>query len=53
MLVDVRVHSASTALHWQLGGGLLDSGAAAVPVIEVIHRLSALGSASNHLTVEP
>jgi hypothetical protein len=59
MLVDVLVHSASAALHYQLGSGQLGSGqlgsesAAAVHVSQASHSLSVLDSASGHMTVEP
>jgi hypothetical protein len=49
MLVDVRLHSASAALHWKLGGG----SAAAVHVTQVSRSPSALGWASAHVTAEP
>ena len=49
MLVDVRLHSASAALHWQLGSG----SAAAVHVTQAGHSLSVLDSTSAHVTAEP
>jgi hypothetical protein len=54
MLVNVFVHSVSTALHYQLGSGQLGSrSAAAVHVTQASHSLSVLDSASDHMTVEP
>ena len=49
MLVDVRLHSASAALHWQLGSG----SAATAHVTQAGYRLSALDSTSAHVTAEP
>jgi hypothetical protein len=49
MLVDVRVHSVSAALHYYLGSG----SAAAVRVTQACHSLSVLDPASGHMTVEP
>jgi hypothetical protein len=54
MLVDVFVHSASAALHYELGSGQLGSGSAAVVhVSQASHSLSVLDSASGHIAVEP
>lgn len=54
MLVDVFVHSASAALHYELGSGQLGSGsAAAVHVTQPSHSQSVLAPTSVHATVEP
>lgn len=49
MLAALCVHSASAALHYQLGRW----SAAAVHVTQASHSLSVLDSASGHVTVEP
>jgi hypothetical protein len=54
MLAALCVHSASAALHYQLGSGQLGSGsAAAVHVTQASHSLSVFASTSVHATVEP
>ena len=58
MLVDV-LHSASAALHWQLGSEQLGSeqlgnrSEAAVHVTQAGHSPSSLDSTSAHVTTEP
>jgi hypothetical protein len=49
MLVDVSLHSASAALHYQQGSWSV----AADHVTQATHSLSVLGLASGHVTVEP
>jgi hypothetical protein len=54
MLVDVRLHSASAALHWQLGSEQLGNrSAAAVHVTQAGHSPSSLDSTSAHVVAEP
>lgn len=54
MLVNLRLHSTSAALHWQLGSEQLGNrSATAVHVTQASHSPSSLDSTSAHVTTEP